>query len=72
MSRRVKLQLIREVMDTSPDGNSVKSTQAMDILAHWPAQDPRKADGYFSPGDWRIVAIKEWDQPFTGDGGLDR
>ncbi len=48
--------LIRDVVSISPDGTSVRRTESVPVAIKFPEEfRPRGADGYFEPGDWRVV-----------------
>jgi hypothetical protein len=56
MTQRVIL--IRDVVSTAPDGASVRRTESVAAHLELPQDfEPRPADGYFDPGDWRVVFV---------------
>jgi hypothetical protein len=52
--------LVRDVVSTAPDGASVRRTESVPVSIDFPSDfAPRAADGYFDPGDWRVVFAPE-------------
>lgn len=51
--------LVRDVLICGPDGNSVRRTETIKVAIEWPEGfAPRQPDGYYEPGDWRIVGVR--------------
>ena len=54
--KREKVLLMRELVQSSPDGTSVKVTEKLEAWIEW---NPPIYSGYTIPGDWRIVEDTE-------------